>query len=220
MDYTEIINQLEKEVKDYFAGDSSGHDINHLERTKNLALKIQEKEGGNRLVVAVAAYLHDVHRIIQNKSGKYCTPRESLPEVERLMAKVELDNLDRILILNCIAVHEEYNFSSDEKSDESLEAMIVQDADNLDAMGAVGVARAFMYGGAHNMPMWVPDISVVDGAYDESKNDISVIHHFSHKLLKLKNNMNTGIGREMAICRYRFMLEFLAEFKSEWKGNK
>jgi len=86
----ETIQQLEKEVKELFHTESSGHDIYHLKRVLNNALTIQEKEGGNRLIIAVSAFLHDIHRIIQKESGKFCSPRDSLPKVKKILDKTSL----------------------------------------------------------------------------------------------------------------------------------
>ena len=78
----EIIQQLEKEVKELFHEESSGHDIYHLKRTLNIALTLQEKEGGDQLIIAVSTFLHDIHRIIQKETGKFCSPKDSLPKIE------------------------------------------------------------------------------------------------------------------------------------------
>src|SRR5680860_202557 len=106
-----IIKKLEKEIKESFSEESSGHDIYHLKRVLNLSLFLQKKEGGDRLVIAIAAFLHDLHRIIEKKSGKFCHPRDSLSKIKELISKVKLTNEQKEKILHCVEYHEEYNFS-------------------------------------------------------------------------------------------------------------
>ena len=84
----ETIAKLKEYITNIFKDDSTGHDIYHLERTMNVALKIQEKEGGNRFVIAISAYLHDIHRILSTDLGRYCSPKESLPKVEEILDAV------------------------------------------------------------------------------------------------------------------------------------
>jgi uncharacterized protein len=215
-----ILNQLEREIKVLFQKESSGHDIYHLKRTLNNALSIQKKEGGDRLVIAVAAFLHNIHRIIQNETGKFCSPKDSLPKIKSILDKISLKDEQKKKILHCIEFHEEYDFSKKGKTVRDIETLILQDADNLDAIGAVGIGRTFAFGGANGLTMWIPEKPFDRQTYDESKNDPSTIHHFYSKLLKLKNNMNTETGREAAKGRHEFMKSFLGEFFNEWKGQK
>lgn len=219
MDIKKVISQLEEQIKDRFAGESSGHDIYHLRRTLNLALQIQGQEGGDRVVVAVAAFLHDIHRIIEKETGKFCPPRDSLSEVGKLLSSLTLTPEQEKGVLMSIEHHEEYDFSETGKTAQDIETLILQDADNLDAMGAVGIARTFSYNGAHGMPMWIPDKPLDRAIYDESEPDPSAIHHFYGKLLKLKDNINTETGKQLAVHRHRFMEKFLEEFFREWQGE-
>jgi len=216
----EIINQLENEIKILFHEESSGHDIYHLKRTLNNALTIQEKEGGDRLVIAVSAFLHDIHRIIQNETGKFCSPKDSLPKIKELLDKTELTAEQKEKILHCIEYHEEYDFSGAGKTVNDIETLVLQDADNLDAMGAIGIGRTFSFGGANKVAMWNPEKPFIRDSFDESEKDISTVHHFYSKLLKLKENMNTKTAKKMADERHKFMESFLQEFFDEWKGKK
>ena len=215
-----IIRQLEEEVEEFFSEESSGHDIYHLRRTLNIALTIQEKEGGDRLVVAVSAFLHDIHRIIQKETGIFCSPKDSLPKVKELLDLTSLGEAQKGKILHCIEYHEEYDFSHEGKTVSDIETQILQDADNLDAIGAIGIGRTFAFGGANGVTMWDPERPVDREAFDESEHDPSTIHHFHSKLLKLKNNMNTATAKGMAEERHRFMELFLQEFLDEWNGKK
>lgn len=215
-----LLKALGQKVKSLFQSESSGHDIYHLRRVLSLALHLQEKEGGDRLVIAVSAFLHDVHRIIQKEFDQYCTPKDSLPKVREILVSVNVP-ADKIpTILHCIEFHEEYTFSAGGKSTSDIETMIVQDADNLDAMGAIGIARGFAYGGANQIPIWLPDLPFNREVFDESEDDPSEIHHFYSKLLRLKDTMNTETAKQMALERHRFTESFLEEFFAEWDGKK
>lgn len=110
------IQQLKKEVKNLFNKESSGHDIYHLQRTLNNALAIQKKEGGDRLIIAVSAFLHDIHRIIEKETGKFCSPKDSLPKIKLILDKTGLTDTQKIKILHCIEFHEEYDFSKKRKN--------------------------------------------------------------------------------------------------------
>ena len=215
----EYIEQLKPFVIRLFEGDSSGHDYWHLERTKNLALRLQETEGGDRIVIGLAAYLHDIHRIMQNESGRFVEPKESIPKVREILTNIDLDaeTVDKICFV--VENHEIYSWHGNNVDD--INTLIVQDADNLDACGAIGIGRCFSYGGSNKMPMYDPNIPLKED-YDfvENKNDPSSIHHFYHKLMKLEETMNTNKAKEMAKSRVQFIRDFAEEFLDEWNGKK
>jgi len=213
-----IIQQLEKEIKKLFHKESSGHDIYHLKRTLNNALTLQEKEGGDKLIIAISAFLHDIHRIIQKETGKFCSPKDSLSKVKEILDKINLTEEQKEKILHCIEFHEEYNFSKKGKTVNDIETLVLQDADNLDAIGAIGIGRTFSFGGANNVTAWIPEKPFDRHTFEESEKDISTIHHFYSKLLKLKENMNTKTGKKMADKRHKFMEIYLDKFFREWKG--
>lgn len=211
---------IEKKVNKLFIKESSGHDIYHLKRTFNLAIKIQKEEGGDKLVIGAAALLHDIHRQEQWKTGKFMAPKESLPEIEKILNEVSFPKDKVKAVLHAIEFHEEYVFGEKGKTTNNLETLILQDADNLDAIGAIGIARAFTFGGAHQKMMWNPEIPFYQHKeYDESKLDESEIHHIHNKLLRLKENMNTKTAKIMAIKRTEFMRMYLDHFLKEWEGK-
>ena len=216
----EILHQLEGKVKELFHNDSSGHDIYHLKRTLNIALTLQEKEGGDRLIIAIATFLHDIHRIIKNDTGTYCSPKESLPKIKELLDTTNLLDNQKEKILHCIEFHEEYDFSEHGKTAQDIETLILQDADNLDAIWAIGIARAISFWSSIGRPIWVPEESFDKWAYQDAVKGTSTIHHFYDKLLKLKENMNTATAKEIANKRHQFMELFLQEFFDEWAGKK
>lgn len=214
-----FLSLLEKKINNLFATDYSGHDINHLKRTLYLAQEIQKKEGGDLLVISTAAFLHDIHRILGKENKKFCHPKDSLPTIKKILNDVNFPENKIKNVLHCIEFHEEYGFSDSGKTVNDLETLILQDADNLDAIGAIGIGRTFSYCGAHSINMWLPEQPFDRQTFDEETEDISTIHHFYSKLLNLKDNMNTKTGKKMALKRHKFMKLFLKHFFKEWKGE-
>lgn len=214
--YIEIIKP---HIIKLFKSDSTGHDISHLVRTMNIAVNLCEKENGDRLIVGISAFMHDIHRIMQNELGHFVYPRESLDTVREILAYTDLEEEQINKICYCIEHHEEYNWNGNNVDD--LNTLILQDADNLDAIGAIGIARTFTYGATHNIPFYDEEIPLnTENNFKENKNSVSSIHHFHHKLFKLKENMNTDTAKKIAIERTEFMEKYVCEFMEEWNGNK
>lgn len=213
------IDTLRPYVFELFKFDHSGHDIGHLERTMKLALYIQSKEGGNRIIVGLAAYLHDIHRAMQKELNTYVEPKQSLDIVKRLLSHLNLSKEEVDEICYCIEYHEQYNWNGNNVK--HINALIIQDADNLDAIGAIGIGRCFAYGAIYGEMMYDPHLPLNENDdYVESDQDLgSTIHHFYHKLLKLGNHMNTKTGTLLAQRRIGFMKLFVKEFISEWEGS-
>lgn len=214
------LSQIENKVAEIFSEDSSGHDVSHLKRVMNIALKLQEKEGGNRVIIGLSAYLHDIHRIMQNQIGKYVSPAASIPKVKEILSVTNLTKIEIDEICYCIEHHENYNWNGNNVT--NLNALIVQDADNLDALGAIGIGRTFNYGGAHNAKMYDESVPInnSDDYTEFNGDDESTIHHFYHKLFKLGDNMNTMSAKQIAKNRTDYMKNFVSEFLDEWNGIK
>lgn len=217
----EYIEILKPEVDKLFQDDKSGHDITHLLRTMNLALYLQKHEGGDRLIIGISAFLHDVHRIMQGKLGKYVSPKESLPTIRKILNKTDLTKEQISQILYCIEFHEAYNWNDFENKNRTLEAKILQDADNLDAMGAIGVVRCFSYGVVHNIPWYDSSVPLSEANdFDESiEKDASTIHHFYHKLFKLADYMNTKTARKLGKKKVKFMKNFANQLIDELESK-
>lgn len=213
------IEKLKPYIIDLFKKDSSGHDISHLLRTMNTALYLHEKEGGDRIIIGIAAFLHDVHRIMQNESGKFVSPKDSIEKVKGILSHIDLTEQQINKICYAIEYHEEYNWNGNNVDD--INTLILQDADNLDAIGAIGIGRTFFYGGSHNVIMYDDKIPLNkdNDYYELNGDDPSTIHHFYHKLFKLGDNMNTKTARELADRRTEFMKTFVKEFLDEWNAS-
>ena len=213
------IEQLKPIVLDYFKKDSSGHDISHLERIMRTALYLQEKEGGDKIIIGIPSFLHDVHRIMQNERGVFVSPKDSLDTIKEILSNIDLSEEQVEKICYCIEYHEQYNWNGNNVND--INTLILQDADNLDGIGAIGIGRTFSYGGSHNIIMYSEKTPLNENNdYSEfNGDDESTIHHFYHKLFKLGDNMNTQTGKELAKKRIDFMKLFVKEFLNEWNAN-
>lgn len=213
------IEQLKPIVLDYFKKDSSGHDISHLERTMRTALYLQEKEGGDKIIIGIPSFLHDVHRIMQNERGVFVSPKDSLDTIKEILSNIDLSEEQVEKICYCIEYHEQYNWNGNNVND--INTLILQDADNLNGIGAIGIGRTFSYGGSHNIIMYSEKTPLNENNdYSEfNGDDESTIHHFYHKLFKLGDNMNTQTGKELAKKRIDFMKLFVKEFLNEWNAN-
>ena len=200
-------------VKEKLEGAEAGHDWFHIERVWKLSKKIAEKEGGNLEVIELSALLHDI------ADPKFHNGDETLA------LKISKDFLEEIqvdaeLIEQVLFVIKNISFKNRAEAPENppLELQIVQDADRLDAIGAIGIARTFNFGGFKNNLMYHPEIKPNLGMNKEEykKSNGTTINHFYEKLLLLKDLMNTETAIKIASERHGFMLQFLDEFYKEW----
>ena len=217
-----LFERVADEMAVHLDGDDSGHDLQHLWRVNRLGSRIAESAGADPEVVGVAALVHDLHRV---RGDGFTHPEETIPEIREILADAGVPESLHDPVCHCVAVHEEYSFEEDPQTAETLEAEVLQDADNLDAIGAVGVARAFQFGGAHGNLMWDADRPLPeDEAYEkdagiDDDSPGSTFHHIHAKLLRLHENMNTETGREIAAERHAFLEEFAERFEAEWYGE-
>lgn len=219
MSLEEIHEKLENQVADEIGLSYTGHGIHHAQRVYNLGMKLAEGENANKLVVGAACLLHDLHRSISRERGERVDPEDSIQKADKILEDVDFPEEKTEDVLYCVEVHEEYDFARETKEAGTLEAEIVQDADNLDAMGAIGIARCFAFGSQLKRPMWNPGVEDENQKfYDKKQPDESSIHHFYNKLLKLKENMNTETAKEIALDRHQYMEKFVERFKKEWEG--
>lgn len=209
----EKIDQIRQIVRDKFSDQEGSHDWFHIERVCNLAIYIQEKEGGDRTVVELAALLHDISDHKYN--GGDWTAGASM--AEELMRKIGFTSeiIDKVAQ---IITHVSFKGANVIDDVESIEAKIVQDADRLDAIGAIGIARAFSYGGSKNRPLYHPEVEpVLHTSKEEYAKSVShTVNHFYEKLFLLKDLMKTNTGKELAEKRHNLMQKFIADFYEEW----
>lgn len=210
MNQTEHIKIIKEYVKEKLSMDSSGHDYWHIERVVNNAQKILPFETADNLKVIVSAWLHDIGDYKLN-NGKDKTKEIVFP----LLISLEFSEDFAEEIIQIIS---EVSYKGGHNSTpSSLEAKIVQDADRLDAIGAVGIARAFAYGGSKGRELYNPEESPNEYIDMDSykKNTSCTINHFYEKLLKLKDLMNTETAKKIALERHNYMINFLDEFHKE-----
>ena len=203
-------------VKQQLENAEGGHDWFHIERVYKNALLIAEGENCDLTVVKLGALLHDI------ADSKFHGGDETVgPKTARTF--LESQNVSEDIILHVIAIIENISFKGGnfEKKFNSKELEIVQDADRLDAIGAIGIARTFNYGGFKNRPLYNPNIQPnMNMNKEEYKNSESpTLNHFYEKLLLLKDKMNTETGKKIAQKRHDFMVTFLSQFYAEWDGE-
>lgn len=200
-------------VKEKLEGAEAGHDWFHIERVWKLSKKIAEKEGGNLEVIELSALLHDIADPKFHNGDETLALKISQNFLEEIHVEGEL--IEQVLF-----VIKNISFKNRAEAPENppLELQIVQDADRLDAIGAIGIARTFNFGGFKNNLMYHPEIKPNLGMNKEEykKSNGTTINHFYEKLLLLKDLMNTETAKRIASERHDFMLQFLDEFYKEW----
>jgi uncharacterized protein len=209
----EIIEQTVVFVKKELAGAESGHDWWHIFRVWKQAVRIAEREKADLFVINIGALLHDIADAKFHDGDETVGPKKA----EKFL---QSQNLPKEIISKILNIIRFVSFKNrDEKpADDSLALQIVQDSDRLDALGAIGIARAFSYGGFKNREMYNPDIPYKQGmsSAEYKKSKSTTINHFYEKLLLLKEMMHTKTGKQLAAERHRFMEQFLKEFYAEW----
>ncbi|WP_319230193.1 HD domain-containing protein [Draconibacterium orientale] len=210
----ELVLATESFIRQHFAADSSGHDWWHIHRVRNMAVHLGKKEGGDLFLIEMAALLHDLDDWKLGNGENTSKTKSWLKQIS--INKKDADKIEQII--------EQVSFKGAgvvTKAD-SLEAQIVQDADRLDAIGAIGIARTFAYGGNKGRLLHHPDIEPqLHNSFEEYKKTTApTINHFYEKLLLLKDRMNTKAAMKIAEERHRFMEDFLAQFFLEWDCKK
>ena len=211
-----LIQETIEFVKQKLQNAEAGHDWFHIERVYKNSLLIATTESCNLQVVQLGALLHDI------ADSKFYNGDETVgPKVARQF--LESKNVPELLLLQVIDIIENISFKGGnfEKKIPSIELQIVQDADRLDAIGALGIARTFNYGGFKNRQLYNPEIlpNLKMTKEEYKKNDAPTINHFYEKLLLLKDKMNTTTGKQMAQQRHQYMEGFLQQFFIEWNGS-
>ena len=195
-----MIEKAMEFAREIFSGDASGHDFDHTMRVYRMATRLAKEEGADMEIVQLAALLHDVddHKLSPETCENHLRAVTFLREngVDEEKIRIITDIISRI------------SFSANRGAPSTLEGKCVQDADRLDAMGAIGIARTFAYGGSRGRRMHDP----------QGMDKNATIQHFYDKLLLLKESMNTLTARRLAEDRDRFMRSYLEQFYAEWEG--
>jgi uncharacterized protein len=211
----QILEQTKTFVRNELGADATGHDWYHIDRVRRTALHISNLEKtGDPFIIEMAALLHDIPDEKLNDS-----PEAGKNKLNSFFQTISLPEETQNSIVQII---ESISYKGGRKTElESIEAKIVQDADRLDAIGAIGIARTFAYGGKKGQPIYDPTIDVREEMSLEEyrKGKSTSIHHFYEKLLKLKDLLNTETAKEMAESRQQMMLSFLNQFYLEWDGQ-
>ena len=212
MDKELVIEKAKAFVKEKLCNEGSGHDWYHIERVYNLTKFLAKKEGANSYISELSALFHDLE---DWKFSKDNTSGTTVTENFLKDMGVSKEDIEKI-----VTIIKTMSFKGGvvDSTQHTLEGMVVQDADRLDAIGAIGIARTFTYGGYKNRPIYDPNIKPVEfTSLEEVKTkENHTINHFYEKLLKLKDLMNTESAREIAKERHEFMEEFLHRFYGEW----
>ena len=215
MNQEEILAAARAHVRERLEHDSSGHDWWHIDRVVRLARRLAEEEGADVFLCELAALTHD---LVDWK----LTPDEAQAQ-EDLRAWLAQQGVDATTLAAVLDIITHLSFKGgNQPAMRTLEGQIVQDADRLDAIGSIGIARAFAYGGTKGRPMHNPDSRPRSQmtAEEYRSHQSATINHFYEKLLLLKDRMNTATARRMAAHRHAVLEGFLAEFHAEWEGER
>jgi uncharacterized protein len=206
----EIIKQISEEAKKYFEGVCPSHDWSHVERVYDLSLYIGKKEKANLYVLQLASLLHDVGRKKESESLGTLNHAEISKEIASSILKTYKIN-DKVIsrVLHCISAH---RFRKEEKL-ETLEAKVLFDADKLDCLGAIGVARAYAWAGSKGLKLY-SDKNFLGNGYEKEHSPIT---EFTYKLSKVKDRMQTKTGKKLALERYGYMKIFFETLQKEIK---
>jgi uncharacterized protein len=217
MNEEKIIAKTLAFVKEKLQHDTTGHDFEHIYRVYKLANYIAKKEKANPFIVALTALLHDIADWKFNGGDEKAGGKEARKWLEQFELSTEI-------IEEVVNIIDTLSFKGAKVKDKvhSLEGKIVQDADRLDAIGAIGIARAFAYGGYKHRPLFAPDEKVILHESFEAyqKGNSSTLHHFYEKLLLLKDRMHTETAKQLAEERHAFLELFLKEFLKEWSFSE
>jgi uncharacterized protein len=211
----DIIVQTEAHVRKLLSGEGTGHDWFHVERVRRTALALGREEGADSFVVELAALLHDVADWKFAGGDHEAGPRQARQWLQSQgVSAATTDHVCEII------AGLSFKGAGVVTAMRTLEGQCVQDADRLDALGAIGVARAFAYGGHKGQELYNPSLPPTShDSFDAYKQGSgSTINHFYEKLLLLAGRMNTAAGKQLADERHQFLKNFLEQFLSEWEG--
>jgi len=212
----EFFRILKEKIQPYFENGGS-HAFDHTERVYNLAIKIGYKEKADLEVIKAAALLHDIARLKEDNNECECHAEHGAILAEKILNELNFPNEKLKNVIHSIQCHRH----SKKITAKTKEAKIIQDADRLDALGAITIARMFSTGGKINRPIYNPNIKIDPNKIHKGYYSDSTIHGFYTKILKIKpETFNTKIAKKLAKKRYKFVEKFLEEFFKEWYGKR
>lgn len=214
-DHEAVLRAAEAWAREQLEGEASGHDWWHIARVRTLARTIAREEGADRFICELAALLHDI------ADPKIAGDEREGPR--RVHAWLDEHGVDADTSAHVLEIISTMSFAGGQKPPvRTLEGQVVQDADRLDAIGAIGIARAFAYGGAKGRILYDPNVPPRETmtTYEYRTASAPTVNHFYEKLLLLKDRMNTPSARRLAGERHRVMLQFLDQFYAEWEGQR
>lgn len=215
---TEIVSRTTAFVKDSLRGAEGGHDWFHTQRVLHNAQRIAREEKADLLVVQLAALLHDIADAKFHQGDEAIGPQKA----NAFLSTLPVSDAVREHVVRIIRHMSFKNSLEGGDVFESTEMFVVRDADRLDAIGAIGIARAFNFGGFKNRPLYDPEVPPRTNMTKEAykKADGPTLNHFYEKLLLLKQRMHTRTGRMLAEQRHAFMQTYLEQFYQEWEGER
>ena len=219
MNSSDLIEKIKSFVKMTLEGAEAGHDWFHIERVYKNSLIIARKENADVLVVSLGSLLHDI------ADAKFHGGNEELgPEIaDNFLDEIGVPEKTRHQVVDIVRkVSFKNSLDNKVQKNKSIELAIVQDADRLDAIGAIGIARTFHYGGFKNREIYNPDIApdIHQSKEAYKKSTTPTINHFYEKLLRIKSMMNTETGKALAENRHQFMEKYLEQFYAEWEAKR
>ncbi len=194
-------SHLKEKARKFYKNFEPSHDFSHVERVKKMALRIGKDENADLDILRTAALFHDIGRDREEKGKIECHAEWSAKKTSKILKDEKLDEVFIEKVVDCISAHR----YSRGKKPKYQEAKILSDADNLDALGAIGIARVFSFGGSNNV---------------DFKGDNSSLMHLHDKILKLKDRMYTDLGKNIADDRTNFVEKFIERFEDEWEGER
>ncbi|MEI7580148.1 MAG: HD domain-containing protein [bacterium] len=211
-----VITKVKEIVQQELGGDGSGHDWWHIFRVWTMAKRIGQIEKAEMFIVELAALLHDIADWKDHGGDTNAGPKRAREILSALNVQTKIINQVADIIVRL-----SFKGIAEDSSMHSLEGQVVQDADRLDAIGAMGISRTFAYGGSTNRLIYDPNNKQFNKTKADFINHSSPsINHFYEKLLLLKDLMNTATAKEIAIKRHQYMENFLEEFYGEWEGRR
>ncbi len=213
--HTKALTKIARAVEKRIERKGSNHDWWHAKRVSNLCMHIGKKEEADLEILIASAYIHDA--FAEEDYKNHIT--KAVEYAKKLLTETKFPKEKIDAVVYCIENHEHYDWFKERKY-LSKEALILQDADRLDAIGAIGIARVFSFGGAMKRAIWTPgEKTDKKWNYQNVINETSSITHFYDKLLKLKDAMNTETAKKMATERHKFMELYLKQFYKEWEAE-